>query len=188
MEFEQQIQRLEELGITLNDGVAADDLLEAWPRERYENEPFDLLLTWLGAEMDREPWVFSPHVLTVDCECIEDAGSYVSLIGDICKLAGAESYVTDIQDFVDIDNEVAWIRCKIDGVKHHWDVDVCNDWADTLSLAKIMTEIERNGSRFYWFDDGGQGFILFYLDEQTAASIDNLTRYKIKPVSDEVAG
>ena len=183
MLLERQLERLRECGIALSDGVSVDDLLDAWSRDRYESEPFRLLITWLGAEMDREPWVFSPHVLTFDCECIDDGGSYVTLINDICELASAKDYVTEVSGSIDFENDVGQITCKIDGKQHKWDVEVRSDWADTVALAKIMDKIERNEKRFYKIDDNGQGLTLLYLNHNDAATLAALSNQTLTPMA-----
>ena len=183
MHLERQLERLLEYGIALSEGVSVDDFLDAWPRDRYETEPFRLLITWLGAEMDREPWVFSPNVLTLDCECIDDGGSYVSLIDDICELASAKDYVAEVSDSIDFENDVGWITCKIDGKQHKWHVEVRRDWADTVALAKVMAKIERNEKHFYKFDDDGQGLTLLYLNDSDATTLAALTNQTFTPMA-----
>ena len=49
-----QIDKLAELGITLNSGVELIDLLEENSEQSYESEPFDLLLLTLGGEIFKE--------------------------------------------------------------------------------------------------------------------------------------
>ena len=183
MLLERQLERLRECGIALSDGVSVDDLLDAWPRDRYETEPFRLLITWLGAEIDREPWVFSPHVLTFDCECIDDGESYVSLIDDICDLASAKDYVTEVSASIDFENDVGRITCKIDGKQHKWDVEIRRDWADTIALAKIMAKIKRNGKHFYKIEDDGQSLTLLYLNHSDATTLAELSNQTMTPMA-----
>jgi hypothetical protein len=44
VKLEQQLAKLAELGLKLNDGVTVDDLIYSWKREAYEERPFDLIL------------------------------------------------------------------------------------------------------------------------------------------------
>ncbi len=53
-------------------------------------------------------------------------------------------------------------------------VTVDNDWADPETLAKIMSDIERDGFRFYG-KDNGQATIWYYLDFDTAQKLNALS-------------
>lgn len=58
---------------------------------------------------------------------------------------------------------------------------VNDDWADTVTLAHVMKDIERRGRRFY-YKDNGQAMVLFYLDAKTAAELNRLSNNGLKPV------
>ncbi|MBA3530967.1 MAG: hypothetical protein H0T73_03455 [Ardenticatenales bacterium] len=62
-----------------------------------------------------------------------------------------------------------------------WTVEVNDDWADMLTLSYVMADIERNGKRFY-FKDNGQAMILFYLDTKTAVRLNALAGDALHPV------
>jgi len=42
--IEKQIEALEECGISFNEGIGVNVLLESWDKEKYEGEPYSLLL------------------------------------------------------------------------------------------------------------------------------------------------
>jgi len=56
MRLEEQLAKLADLGLKLDDGITVDDLLYSFGREDYEKRPFDLILFVLGIEVEREPW------------------------------------------------------------------------------------------------------------------------------------
>lgn len=179
--LEEQLETLAQLGLSLNDGVTVDDLLYSWDRQEYEGRPFDTLLSMLGSEVEREPWGRNvcDRAWNFDVECIEDTGSYVSIVENLCRVANMPDVVSDLEDFVDIENETAWLTYTIDGQKRHFTIPVDNDWADPNIVSTVMRDLERNGHRFYGKDQG-QASIWFYLDKATADKLNALTGNALK--------
>jgi hypothetical protein len=183
MTLEQQLTKLADLGLTLDDGITVDDILFSFGRKDYEKQPFDLILFVLGIEVEREPWGRSvcSHVWNFDTECITETGDYVRIVKRLCQVAGQPDRLTDVSDFVDIDAGKAWLKYMVDGIERNWPVEVSDDWADTLTVNYVIADIERDGRRFY-FKDNGQAMVLFYLDPGTAAELNRLSRNALKPV------
>ena len=181
MTLEQQLETLAQLGLKLNEGVTVDDLLYSWGRDEYENEPFDTILFMLGSEVEREPWGRNvcDRAWNFDVECIEDTGSYITIVQNLCRVAGMPDLITDLEDFVDIENGKAWLKYTIDGEKRNYTIAVDNDWADPETVGAVMDEIERDGKRFY-AKDNGQASIWFYLDKETADKLNHMTENALK--------
>ena len=57
--LEEQIKTLASCGIILRDYVTIECLLAMFHREAYENDPYRLLLTVMGGELDEEPYGFA---------------------------------------------------------------------------------------------------------------------------------
>ncbi|RUS93145.1 hypothetical protein DSM106972_097390 [Dulcicalothrix desertica PCC 7102] len=170
MKLEQQLEKLAELGLTLNEGVTVDDLLYSLPREAYEEKPFGYLLSIFGASVEREPWgrAVCARVWNFDTECIYQTGDYVNIVKRLCLVANKPDLITDIEDYVNIESEEAWLKYKINGKQRNFTIEVDNDWADTLTISYIMDDIESDGFHFYYIDNG-QAMILFYLNETGAS-------------------
>lgn len=83
MKLEEQIQKLSRLDLPLNTGITIDDFFLSWPREEYEKEPFDLILSKYGDEIEEEPWgrFFCDRAWKFDAECIEGTGDYARIVG-----------------------------------------------------------------------------------------------------------
>ena len=179
--LEQQLETLAQLGLTLNDGVTVDDLLYSWERGEYENQPFDTILFMLGSEIEREPWGRNvcDRAWNFDVECIEDTGSYVTIVRNLCRVAGTPDLISALEDFVDIEHGTAWLKYTIDGEDRHYTIAVDNDWADPETVSAVMEDIERDGKRFYG-KDNGQASIWFYLDQPTADKLNALTGNALK--------
>lgn len=183
MTLEEQLAKLSDLGLKLNDGVAVDDLLYSFGREDFEQQPFDLILFVLGIEVEREPWgrAVCSRVWNFDTECIVETGDYVGIVKRLCQIAGQPDRLEDVSDFVDMDSGKAWLKYKVDGKQRNWTVEVNGDWADTMAVNYVMGDVERDGRRFY-FKDNGQAMVLFYLDPPTAAELNRLSNNALKPV------
>lgn len=175
MTLEQQLSALSELGLKLNDGVTVEDLLYSFDREQYENEPFDLILFVLGIEVERQPWGrwISSSAWNLDMECIVATGDYVRIVQRLCDIAGQSNLITNIEDFVDLESGKAWLKYSVDGQPRNYTVTVNDDWADPDTISRIMSDIERDGFRFY-AKDNGQASIWYYLDSDTALKLNAL--------------
>ena len=184
MTLEEQLAKLAEHGITLNEGITIDDLLYSFGRNVYESEPFKVLLSMLGAEVERAPWgrAICSRVWTFDTECIYQTGDYARIVKRLCVMAGQPDLISNIEDFVDLDAETAWLRYMIDGREQTWSLEVNDDWADTLTLVQIMADIEREGYRFY-AKNAGQTMTLYYLDAAIAAEINAISNNILQPIT-----
>ena len=183
MTLEEQLDKLATLGITLNDGVTIDDLIYSFDRESFESEPFDLILFALGTEVEREPWgrAVCSRAWNFDTECISQTGDYVEIVERLCVVAGQPGLISNATDLVDLDTGSAWLKYTIDGKERDRSIDVNDDWADTLTLSYVMSDIERDGKRFY-AKDNGQAMILYYLNAESAAEINRLSNDALAPV------
>lgn len=179
--LEEQLETLAQLGLELNDGITVDDLLYSRDRHEYENEPYDTLLFMLGSEVEREPWGRNvcDRAWNFDVECIEDTGSYVMIVENLCRVAGLPDLISDAEDFVGIENETAWLKYTVDGQPRHINIPVDGDWADSKTVSAIMRDIERDGKRFY-DKDNGQASIWFYLDQPTADKLNALSENALR--------
>lgn len=171
LSLEEQLSRLEALGVKLNPGITVDDLLYSHEREEYEAEPFDLLLFVLGVEVEREPWgrFFSDNAWNLDTECIEDVGSYADIVENLCRIAGNKALIFDVSDTVDIMSESGKLEYTVGGVRRSIDVEIDNDWADPATVTQIMSDIEEQvpGRHFYGVDNG-QASIWYFLTKEQA--------------------
>lgn len=183
MTLEQQLAKLAEMGLKLEEGITIDDLLHSFKRQAFETKPFDLILFVLGIEVEREPWgrCVCSRVWNFDTECITSTGNYVRIVKRLGQVAGQPNLLKNVEDFVDLDAGDAWLKYQVDGKQRHWKVEVNDDWADTMTVSYVMDDLQRDGRRFY-FKDNGQAMILFYLDADTAAELNRLSNDALQPV------
>ncbi|GGU49939.1 hypothetical protein GCM10010274_43220 [Streptomyces lavendofoliae] len=175
VELEAQISRLAELGLPLAAAITVDDLLYSLPRDMFEREPYEYLLSLLGAEVEREPWGrwFCDRAWSFDTECVYGPGAYVTIARNLCRIAGRPDAFTHLRDHVDLESGEAWLEYTIGGRRQRWTVEVCDDWADTLVVSYLMDDLEQQGRRFFQRDNG-QSTHLYFLDEAAAHEMNEL--------------
>lgn len=175
MKLEEQIEKLSEIGLFLNNGVSIDDLLLSYSREEYESAPFDLILFVYGIEIEEEPWgrFICDQAWNFDVEAIEDNGSYVEIVKQLHRISGNSKRIEGLIDSIDIEGSRALLQYEIDGVKREFRPVVDNDWADAEIIEKIMNDLRQPSYNFYP-KDNGQASIWFYLSEQQALALNKL--------------
>jgi hypothetical protein len=188
VKLETQLDKLAELGLVLNAGVTIDDILYSFDRSEFEKEPFECLLFSFGSEVEREPWGrrFCDRVWNFDTECIVATGDYVSIVKNLCVLAGKSGYLTDLVDYINVDytNMAAsecWLEYTIENHKRHWTIEANNDWADMMTITYVMEDLQQDGKQFY-SKDNGQAMILFYLDRAAAEKLSDLCDEDLEPL------
>jgi hypothetical protein len=165
--LEDQLDVLQECGISLLPGVTVDHLLISWSRESYQETPFELTLVGCGDPIEEPPWNQwkSNNVWHFDTECIEGNGSYVAIAERMRDLSQGELPLTDIED--DIDEQfddpeqrwqgTAWLAFTLDGERIRWEFEVDSDWVDSSVFTEFVELMERRhcSRRFTYLDLGG---------------------------------
>jgi hypothetical protein len=105
----------------------------------------------------------------------------IRIVKRLCEVSGSADCLDDIRDFVDLESGSAWLKYKVNGTDRDWPIEVNDDWADTLTLSKVMNDIQRDGYRFY-FKDNGQAMVLFFLDSATAQELNRLSCNQLEQV------
>src|ERR1051326_1652965 len=108
--LEEQLKVLTGGGIRLLSSITINHLLSSFDRESYESEPYSLLLTVMGSEAEGAPFTYlSDNIWHFDTECIEGHGAYIAIAQRMSDLAGGALPLVDINDYVDLEEEKAWL-------------------------------------------------------------------------------
>jgi hypothetical protein len=165
--FEEQLRVLGNCGITLYENVAPEVLFVSLPREEFENTPFETLLCAMGSEAEvenesEEVCYLSDSIWHFDAECIYDHGSYAAIARRLAALAHPDLPLEDIDDYVDVLAEEAWLSFKLDGRTEKWVATVTDDWVDSTILTRFAALLEaRSNKRFTYINLGGtQDFLI----------------------------
>lgn len=179
--FEEQLEIFMELGFELNAGVTPSDL-ERWDKQDFLDNPFSLMYLTLGQSMEREPWTpLTNRCWDFDTEAIEDHGSYVDIIKNLERITRGRLKFENVKDYVDIEEEKAWVSFTYDGKDYKWKLEVDNDWVDTQLFSKIVNLTENNHSkgRFTYYDTGGQNAVIGFETPESLKQIQKKTGLKI---------
>lgn len=164
--FDEQLRVLADCGISLSENVAPEALLESYAREEYEKNPFQLLLSVMGGEAEVEsqagPTGYpSDSIWHFDTECIEDHGSYAAIAERLAVLAQPALPIEDVEDYVDVENQEAWLSFKLDGQTENWVATVNDDWIDETIFSRFAALLQsRSEKRFTYIDLGGQDCLI----------------------------
>jgi hypothetical protein len=177
--LEIQWETLASCGIRANNGIEIKDALSSWSREQYESDPFKLLLVFLGGDLEQEPYPrVSNSVWHLDTECIEGHGDYARVATRMSLLAGGQLPITDIADYVDVEEGMAWLSFHLDGKETKWEAKVDDDWIDPSILSNFVRLLDSRGAtrRFTYLDLGGQDCIVGCSTEEEFTKLKELTK------------
>jgi hypothetical protein len=183
--LEEKIEALESCGIALRSQFSVDDLLSSWDRAEYEKPGFNLTLVGIGMTQEEPPWTpRSDHLWHFDTECIEDHGAYAEIAERMVEMAEESLPLTDIADYVDIEEGKAWLSFKLDGETIRIDCAVKDDWVDPEVFGHFVRLLaEKDSSRLYFYYDlGGQDCIIGCLDRENYSKLRKLIP-KIEPLN-----
>jgi hypothetical protein len=177
--LEKQLQILHDCGIRLAPDITKDHLLASHEREYYEAKPFLHLLVVMGGELEEGPFAYlSNDIWHFDTECIEDHGDYARIAGRMLDLAGGALPLVEIDDYVDVEEEQAWLSFKLDGVGTRWEAEVDNDWVDpqVFSVFVDLLAKQPTNKRHTYFDLQGQDCLIGCSTPEQLKRLRNETR------------
>ncbi len=178
--FENQLNKLSELGIFMSADLKKELLLEEFSRNEYEEDPYNLLLLTLGGEVEvnGEFINVSEEIWYLDTECIEDHGDYARIIirlENITKLN-----LNNITDYVDIQNGTAWVSFEYMNELIRWEMKVDDDWLDMEIFKKFNELIKTEQSMKLYISILDQGCLMGYFNKEQVIEINKLTKYKFE--------
>lgn len=178
--FEDQLNKLSELGIFMRADLKKELLLRGISRSKYEGDPYNLLLLTLGGEVavNDEFINISDKIWYLDTECIEDHGDYARVIirlGNMTKLN-----LNKITDYVDIQNRTAWVSFEYMNEFIRWEMKVDDDWLDMKIFKKINELIKTKQSMKLYISILDQGCLVGYFNKEQVIELNKLTKYKFE--------
>jgi hypothetical protein len=179
MTLEEKLRLLADCGLELSFPFTPEDLLTSWNRAEYEKPGFDLVLVGLGMTEEEKPW--RSHCASLwyfDTECIADHGDYKNIAERMAEMSQGSLPIECIQDYVDVENEQAWLSFIFRGEKIRFDCKVEDDWVDATIFYQFVRLLEKSDpSKIYiYYDLGGQDCII------GCATKDNLARLQSKAI------
>jgi len=176
--IESQLASLENAGIKLAENRTVEELLISWDRADYESEPFRLLLSTLGGEVEEEPWerYFSNDIWRLDAECIEGNESYAYILYRMKMLAGSGFDVSNVSSQLDLESQSAELRFDFHGEAITLVPEVNDDWIDPkiLSNISLLTQRAELNGGFTYLDLGGQDCLIGFATKEELRMLNEL--------------
>jgi hypothetical protein len=169
------------VGIALRPGTAPERLWAEFSRQQIESGGFEMLLVVMGSEQyDRAARVTldppSDDVWHFDSEAIEDHGSYKRIAENCCRLTGGDLRFERVTDYVDIENEIAFVEITADGRTDHVDFRINNDWVDPKVFELLQDRLVATGSsRRFAMQGLGQDMLLICKAPEEIKAINRVT-------------
>ncbi|WP_088833095.1 hypothetical protein [Paenibacillus tyrfis] len=182
--LEEQINILLGLGITFtyDSGPLINNLLVHFDRESYEEDPFYLLLTIIGADLldENENEIrMSYDVWNFDAECIETENIYTILLRHFVNLAKGELPLENIESNLDFDEQEAVISFDLDGRHYNWILEMNDDWVNIDLFRKLgKLALKRNRDKQFIYFNDGQNLTLMYCNKIVLKKLNELTDKK----------
>ena len=183
---ETMLAELAAVGIALRPGVGPEQIFVEHPRAAVEQGGFELLLAVMGDEQF-DPKTFaildplSDDVWHFDTEAIEDHGSYKRIVENCLRLTGEELRAESIEDYIDVDNTIAWVSLSINGQTRRVDLKVNDDWVDPAIFDHVQAWLGEAGSRRRFAAQGlGQDLLLICKQPEQIGAINRATGLHFK--------
>ncbi|MDQ0496054.1 hypothetical protein [Paenibacillus brasilensis] len=178
--FEDQLNQLSEVGIFMRAELKKELLLEEISRSEYEEDPYNLLLLTLGGEVEvNDEFInVSDEIWYLDAECIEDHGDYARVIMRLESMTKLN--LNKITDYVDIQNNTAWVSFEYKNELIRWEMKVYDDWLDMEIFKKFNELIKTKQSMKLYISILGQGCLVGYFNKKQVIELNKLTKYKFE--------
>jgi hypothetical protein len=182
--FEVQLETFKRLGFNLNKDIEISDIVR-WGegKKEFENEPYSLLYVTLGQTIEREPWVpLTDRCWNFDTEAIEDHGAYVEIMKNLERISRGEIKFGNLKDYVDVEEEKAWVSFTVNGVDYKWNLKVKDDWVDENLFTQVveLTNKLKTKGRYTYFNTGGQDAVIGFETPEKRDEIIKATGLKIE--------
>lgn len=171
------LKQLAEIGVHIRQNIPLEEVLNSLGAGMESTVDCVSLMCVLGSELERGDFErVSDDIWHFDAECIEDNGAYVAIVNRFVVLAKGKLPITDIRDFVDIEEEKAWMEFNLDGRKEHWDLEVSNDWVDPNLYSRLQELVTPRGAGKRFFIAGlGQDSLISFGDDKMRRELSKLS-------------
>lgn len=175
-----QLERLDQIGISINPDIDTNEIFNVFKKKEFEDDPCCLIVA-LGCGVQTSEDFSKPisnSLWYLNTECIEDAGDYVRIVERIVYLAQGNLPLSNIHDYVDIDNKNAWLSFNINDKEYKWDLEVNNDWLD-INIFSMFNRIlsNQNGKRFA-IAELDQSILIGFFQNKQVTKINELFKFK----------
>jgi hypothetical protein len=193
--LEMMLEAIRPCGVALRDGVPTDALFQQrtpWEGERsratIEKRGFEALLIAMGddpydfeARTPLEPP--SDDVWHFDVEFIENHGAYKTIVDRLCRTTGGDLVFDQVTDYVDVEEQVAWVELTRAGKAERVDLSVDNDWTDPKIFAEMQRRLAATGSpRRFAEQSLGQDCLIVCQTPENLKALNRVAGLRFRPM------
>lgn len=181
-----QLKRLEQIGININSTIDTNEIFNIFKKKVFEEDPYCSLLIALGCEVQgsqNSEKPISKNLWYLDTECIEDTGDYVKIIERIVGMTHHSLIFSNIQDYVDIDNQKAWVAFNAKDKRYTWDLNVNDDWLD-ITIFSMLNKLlsDKNSTSQFVISVLDQSILVAFLENDQVQNLNELCKFKFERV------
>jgi hypothetical protein len=163
--LEEQLTTLVALGVRLAAEVSPADIRAAADPVELEQQPYVHLLSVLAAEppLPGEPFVpgMATNVGWFDLEFVDAPDAYSAPIRFLAAVTGRADRLTELDSAIDLEAAEGAVSYRLDGDPRSWEVEVRDDWADTMVLSYVLDDLVSPQADAATFSDGQRfGFVV----------------------------
>lgn len=176
--LEAQLENLNNLGVSLKEGVAPEELLTNFSREELEEEPYSLLLSVLGSSRETAEGEFSENsddILFLDAYCIEEADIYVEIVNRLMVMSGGVLRLEDVRASVDEEKGAAEVSFALDGAERSIKLEAEGKMIDVdlfTGINAILKEKSSEKTFFNYLSD--ESIFVIFSDKKSAKAINKI--------------
>ena len=161
------LKQLAEIGVHIRQKIPVEEVLRSLGAGMESDVDCVSLLCVLGSEIKRADFErVSDDIWHFDAECIEDHGAYVSILDRFVILSKGVLPITNVRDFVDVQEGQAWVEFSLDGKKEHWDLEVSDDWVDPNLYSRLQAlAVARGAGKRFFIAGLGQDSLISFGDD-----------------------
>ena len=188
--LEAQVRELKAMGVTFNlpDDVLIGKLTAQFEPQRYEKQPYTLLLDVAGSDLvdeDGSVLRMSDDVLSFDIECVDEPDIYTKMVRRFVQLSRGEVRIDELESDVDFEAGKAWLSFTHEGERHELDVKFEDDWFDVSVFDRLAAIVKKPGKDFVCSMDG-QTITMLYCAPETLRKLNLATRGRFRAMADLV--
>ena len=185
--IEDQLTELSACSVRLPPGVSIEDLFLFNGREEMESKPYGPLIEALAYSDETDFAAFCDRLWMCDYECIEDHGAYDQVLNRLQLLSDQRLPIASVRDYVDIEEDKAWIEFTLYGSNLHWDLEVQDDWMDPSIVVRFDELLKAHTDlRIYSnHTDYGQSALFACFTAPEFARFDSLSMVRLRSIAEQ---
>lgn len=181
-----QLEKLGQIGISINSTIDSSEIFNIFEEKEFEQDPYCSILIALGCEVQTSDDFGKPiskSLWYLDTECIEDTGDYVRIVGRVADLTQDSLLLSNIHDYVDIDNKKVWVAFSIGDKKYKWELKAKDDWLDINIFSRFNKLLSnKKSTKQFAISVLDQSILIAFLENDQVQKLNDMCNFEFKIV------